>query len=240
MGRPRADAENLDEADERNGRYELFRNELVEIFLGGFMHDCGLWTEPYYLQEGHELKGAKLISETSEVQSLAPVLAKTVLLHSDISRLARKFGVVEITEIPDDPGRTSFKGEFYNSIEDAEAAIDFRHGNFTAEVLSEADVRKILPVALAEHYVSHTQDVYNKSHAEVVTELAQHISGGPFLRYMVVLCNSQIDVVAPRRALVQLDGHLTAIVAGKQGARKPERLDITGADAGSLFHGSDR
>jgi hypothetical protein len=49
-------------------RRALFERELVEIFLGGFMHDCGLWNEPYFLREGHEVKGARLIWELGEVQ----------------------------------------------------------------------------------------------------------------------------------------------------------------------------
>ncbi len=55
-----------------------------------FMHDCGLWTDPLFLPEGHEVKGARLISETTEVQRIAPALAKIVLFHSDIIRLWAK------------------------------------------------------------------------------------------------------------------------------------------------------
>ena len=222
-------------------RRRLFGNELVEIFLGGFVHDCGLWTEPFFLQEGHEVKGAKLISETKEVESYAPALAKTALLHSDIVRLAKKYGVVKITERPDDADKMSFKSEFYDSLEDAHAAVELRHGNFDADILSAADLRKILPVSLAEYYISHTEDVYTKPHVEVVNELAAHIRGGQFQKYMVVLCNSRIDVVAPRRSLVKLDGHISVIVdrTGKS-SRRAQRLDVDEYDAGSLHHGNDR
>ena len=223
-------------------RYRLFSNELVEIFLGGFLHDCGLWTEPFLLQEGHEVKGAKLISRTEEVQRYAPALAKTVLFHSDVARLAKKYGVVKITERPDDPAKTSFKSEFYDHIEDAQSAIELRHGNFHADILSAADLRKILPVALAEYYISHTEDVYNKPHVDVVNELTQHIRGGAFQKYMVVLCNSRVDIIAPRRSLVRLGGHISVMVdaRGSRDSRRAHRLDLEEYDAGSLQHGGDR
>ena len=228
------------EDEVRDHRYELFRNDLVEVFLGGFMHDCGLWSEPFYLQEGHEIKGAKLISEVPEVQKFAPTLAKIVLFHSDIVRLAKKHGVVKITERPSDPAKMGFKSEFYDSMDDARVAIELRHGKFHAEVLSHGDLRRILPVALAEHFVSHTQDVYRKSDAEVITSLAKHVSGGPFQKYVVVLCNSQVEVIAPRRSLVNLSGHISVMVVDKKESRKPQRLEVDGFDAGSLDHGSDR
>ena len=227
--------------DVNAARRRLFGNELVEIFLGGFLHDCGLWTEPFFLQEGHEVKGAKLISETEEVERYAPALAKTALLHSDIVRLAKKYGVVKITERPNDPAKMSFKSEFYDSLEDAHASVELRHGNFSAEILSAADLRKILPVSLAEYYISHTEDVYTRSHVDVVNELAAHIRGGQFQKYMVVLCNSRVEVVAPRRSLVKLEGHISVIVdtTGKS-SRRAHRLDVDEYDAGSLHHGGDR
>tara|TARA_Y100001960_G_scaffold316628_1_gene383831 strand:+ start:563 stop:1093 length:531 start_codon:yes stop_codon:yes gene_type:complete len=145
--------------------------ELVEIFLGGFMHDCGLWTEPFNFQEGHEVKRAKLIARTREVHEYAPALVAIVLFHSDLIRLARKNSAVRITEKPEDPEKTSFKREFYDSEEDTQAAVEFRHGSFEAEVLSVDHLRKILPVAPAEHFISQTEDVYNKPPAEVIGEL---------------------------------------------------------------------
>lgn len=79
LGMSHEEADVLIATDPGSLRMALFREELVEIFLGGFMHDCGLWMEPFLLPEGHEVKGAKLISETKEVQRFAPALAKIVL-----------------------------------------------------------------------------------------------------------------------------------------------------------------
>ena len=227
--------------DVRGKRYQLFRNELVEIFLGGFMHDCGLWMEPFNFQEGHEVKGAKLIARTREVREFAPALVAIVLFHSDVIRLARKKAAVRITERPEDPEKTSFKREFFDTLEDARTAIDLRLGSFEAEILSPAELRKILPVALAEYFISHTEDVYTKPPVEVIGELSEEVGSGQFPKYMVVLCNSRVDVVAPRRSLVKLDGYISVIVEGRgKETRRAQRLDVDGFDAGSLHHGGDR
>ena len=225
---------------ERESRQRLFRQELVEIFLGGFMHDCGLWIDPFYLQEGHEVKGTRLIAGTREVQTHAPALSRIVLFHSEITRLARKRGAVVVTEYPNDPERRFYRTEFFDTVDDARAAAEMRAGNARAEVLGNADLRKVLPVALAEHFISHTQDVYRKPPEEVITDLAQHIRGGMFLKYMVVLCNSRVEVIAPRRALVTLRGHLSVIVEGRRNSRRAQRLEMDGFDAGSMYHGPDR
>lgn len=164
-----------------------------------------------------------------------------MLFHSDLIRLARKKSAVRITEKPEDLEKTAFKREFYDSEEDAQAAIELRHGNFEAEVLSADHLRKILPVALAEHFISQTEDVYTKSPADVVGELCQAVGLGQFPKYMVVLCNSRVEVVAPRRSLVKLDGYISVIVEGKgKESRRAQRLEVDGYDAGSLFHGRDR
>jgi len=87
----------------------------VSIFLGGFLHDCGLWNEPFFLHEGHEVKGAKLVWELREVRQYAPSLVKIVLFHSDIARLAKRYGVVKLIESPDDAERSTFTREFFRT-----------------------------------------------------------------------------------------------------------------------------
>lgn len=241
MGLGHEEAQALLDVEPQGIRGRLFRDELVEIFLGGFMHDCGLWTEPFFLPEGHEVKGARLISETPEVERIAPALAKIVLFHSDIVRLARKTGLIKVTDSPDDARQINFRREFYDERSDAVEAAEMYSGNSHADVLSPADLRKVLPVALAEYYISHTSDVYTKSDVEVINDLTEHVRGGAFQRYMVVLCNSRVEVVAPRRALVRLDGHLSVMVEGaRKDSRRAVRLDMDGFDAGSMHHGRDR
>lgn len=82
-------------------------------------------------------------------------------------------------------------------------------------MLSADHLRKVLPVALAEHFISQTEDVYNKSPAEVIGELCQAVGSGQFPKYMVVLCNSRVEVVAHRRSLVRLEGYSSIIAEGK-------------------------
>jgi hypothetical protein len=221
-------------------RTSVFKRELVEIFLGGFMHDCGLWNEPYCLHEGHELKGAKLIWELSELRRFAPSLLKIVLFHSDIARLADRQGVVKVVEFPDDPERTAFRREFFRTREDAQTAMEMRAGDFTASILETAELRKVMPVALAERYITQTQDITQKPHWEVINDLARHVTGGLYMRYVAALCNSQVDVIAPRRAYVKLDGWVAVTVDSRRESRRAQRLDVSDFEAASLAHEHDR
>ena len=159
LGGSPEEATGLSVGEVETKRRQLFKRELAEVFLGGFMHDCGLWNEPASLAEGHEVKGAKLIWALPEVREVAPSLARIVLFHSDIIRLADKYGVVKIVESPNDEEKTTFKREFYRTQKDARAAMEMLHGDNRGEILTEADLRKTLPVALAERYVAQTQDI---------------------------------------------------------------------------------
>lgn len=233
-------AEALESEEVEEKRRLLFKRELVEIFLGGFLHDCGLWNEPFFLHEGHEVKGAKLVWELREVRQYAPSLVKIVLFHSDIARLAKRYGVVKLIESPDDPERSTFTREFFRTKKEAKTALELRPGNFKANILEEEDLRKVLPVALAERYITQTQDINAKDRWEVIHEMARHIRNGLFLRYMVVLCNAQVDVIAPRRAYVKLEGHLSVMVERNNETRRAQRVELDGFEAGSICHGGDR
>lgn len=50
LGEDPSEVDQLTPEEVHERRYELFRNELAEIFLGGFMHDCGLWIKDGALQ----------------------------------------------------------------------------------------------------------------------------------------------------------------------------------------------
>ncbi len=234
----RADELEHEEVEEK--RRLLFKRELVEIFLGGFMHDCGLWNEPFFLHEGHEVKGAKLVWELREVRQYAPSLVKIVLFHSDLARLAKRYGVVKLIEAPDDPERSTFTREFFRTKKEAKTALELRSGNFKANILEEEDLRKVLPVALAEQYITQTQDINAKQRWEVIHGMARHIRNGLFLRYMVVMCNAQVEVIAPRRAYVKLEGHLSVMVERNNETRRAQRIELDGFEAGSIGHGGDR
>ncbi|MFA6111949.1 MAG: hypothetical protein WDA75_24595 [Candidatus Latescibacterota bacterium] len=229
-----------DQSDDGESREARFRRELAEIFLGGFMHDCGLWNEPYCLAGGHEAMGAKLAWELGEVRRYAPSLVKMVLFHSDVLRLAECQGVVKVVESPEDPDQVTFRREFYRTDEDARTAVEIRSGEYDARILTPAELRHVLPVALAERYVTQTQDIHARARWEVINDLARHARRGLYLQYVVSLCNLQVEVIAPRRAYVVLDGVVSVSTHDSRQGRRAQRLDVTEFEAVSLRHAGDR
>lgn len=195
------EAEDAEAADEQ--RLQLLRKDLAEIFLGGFMHDCGLWS-PDTAGESHEACGARLLWNIPEIQSFLPSLTKIVLFHSDIIRMAGKPALVQIIEYPDDPAKLDFRAEFYRTPEDARTSVRFQGDHTRAEILGEADIHKVLPVALAEYCISQSEGFNARSMPETVSRLASHALSGLYLRYIVSLCNSSVEAIAPRRAYVRL------------------------------------
>lgn len=64
------------------------------------------------------------------------------------------------------------------------------------------------------------------------------VGSEPYSEYMLALCNSQVEVVAPRRSYVQLEGMIPGLrVAGEAG---PVEVDLSGVQGGSISHGNDR
>ena len=70
-------------------------------------------------------------------------------------RLARKHGLVKITESPEDPTRMNFRREFYDERNDAEEAAELYSSNSHADVLSTADLRKVPRSARGVLYQSY-------------------------------------------------------------------------------------
>ena len=54
----------------------------MEIFLGGFLHEAGLWSSAIY--QGHEERGAIVVSEVSRLGDLADSLVDIILFHSEL------------------------------------------------------------------------------------------------------------------------------------------------------------
>ena len=225
-----ADGEDSGEPTEDDRRWKLFKKDLAEIFLGGFMHDCGLWDESSESQDNHEELGAKIIFQIPELRDFLPSLTRIILFHSDILRMATRPGLVQVIDHPDDPEKISFGAEFYRSVEDAQTAVRLRGNGRRSHVLSDEDLHKVLPVAMAEYCISQTAGFNARSRAEVASRLASHAEDGAYLWYVVALCNAQLDVVAPRRAYVELSGSLTAMGAG---------LGVEGFVGGSIGHSDD-
>jgi len=209
---------------------QSLRKSLAEIFLGGFMHDCGLWHEDATAEESHEAAGAHLLWQIPEIHDFLPSLTKIILFHSDVLRIATKPGLVQIIDHPDDADRTSFRTEFYRSVDDARTAAGLQGRSVQIEILDAADLHKVLPVAMAEYCISHSEGYNARPRAEVVGRLATQAQNGLYSMYAVALCNAQVEVIAPRRAFVRLAGHLAA----------PGRdIPLEGYEAGSIWHTDD-
>jgi len=208
---------------------DLQKRDLAEIFLAGFMHDCGLWNQSAESDASHEAVGARLLRNIPELQGFAPSLTRIVLFHSDLLRMATKAGLLQVVEHPDDPQRMRFAAEFYRSREDAVTAAGLREAG-RAEVLDDADLHKVIPVAMAEYCITQTEGFHARSRAEAIGRIASPAQNGLYATYVVALCNAEIEVIAPRRAYVELQGHV--VLPGR-------RVPLDGYQGGSMWHTDD-
>lgn len=215
--------------EEGDSLVRLQKRDLAEIFLAGFMHDCGLWHESADSAASHEAMGARLLWHLPEVKEFAPALTRIVLFHTDVLRMATKSGLVQVVEHPDDPVRARFVAEFYRSREDAATAAGLREAG-RAEVLTDADLHKVIPVAMAEYCITQTEGFHARSRAEAIGRVAASAQNGLYATYVVALCNAEIEVIAPRRAYVELSGHMA--LPGRQ-------VPVDGYQGGSMWHTDD-
>ena len=214
-------------------RCQLLKKELVEIFIGGFMHDAGLWGTS--IVDGHEVRGAMVVSKTPAVEAMSRSLIDIVLFHTNVQELAANGGVARILNLPDGEGRPGLQRDFFASMDEANAALKARSGKFYHKILSAADLRKVVPVAIAEQFISRTQSRTPVSTKDAVSDLVSFSNGGIYQKLMVVLCNTQPEVVAPPRVLVSLDGKISVRPNGH-----PRWLDVTDFVAVSAGHNGDR
>jgi hypothetical protein len=191
-------------------REDLFREELVEIFLGGFLHDAGLWSSAIY--QGHEERGALVVAEVSRLGDLADSLVDIILLHSELEQLATQEGAIRTRTVVDD--EISFEIDFYPSAEAAEEFLLLRADD--SKLLGENDFRKIIPVAVAEFFVTATEDRTPRPGREVIGEAVALSETALYGRFMMTLCNSQPEVEAPPRSLVAFDGRVPVGATGKK------------------------
>ena len=219
----------IDEGTAGDALVQLQKRDLAEIFLAGFMHDCGLWNEGDEGGATHEALGARLLWHLPELREFGPALTRVVLFHSDILRMATKPALVQIIEHPDDAVRVRFAGEFYRSREDAATAAGLREAG-RVEVLSDADLHKVIPVAMAEYCITQTEGFHARSRAEAIGRIASPAQNGLYATYVVALCNAEIEVIAPRRAYVELSGHVA--LPGRQ-------VSVDGFQGGSMWHTDD-
>lgn len=211
----------------------LFKRELVEVFLGGFMHDAGLWQNGR--TESHEIRGALIVAQTPQIESVSQSLIDLVLFHSDIQELAAHEGVLRIFGFSDTGEVVAFQREFFKTFDDVKVAEKFKQKNFSFKIFTDADLRKVIPVAIAEVFISRTQSRKPVSRHDAITDLAKLSEGGLYQTYMVALCNMQSQVIAPARAMVELGGSIS-INRGDQ----PRWFDTTGSQAVSVGHDDSR
>ena len=92
---------------------------------------------------------------------------------------------------------------------------------------------------MAEYYLTQTEGFDAKPPPEVVGRLAGHARGGLFLKFVVGVCNAQVETIAPRRAYVDLEGHIQVVVAEEDGSRRLQRLEVRGFEGCSIAHDDD-
>lgn len=190
-------------------RADLFRKEVVEIFLGGFLHDAGLWSSAVY--DGHEIRGAAIVSEVPHLEDLSGSLIDIVLLHSDLPDLGVNCSAIRtVTE-----DGTRFEAEYFPTREAAEESYLIRSDG-SARLIGEEGLRKVLPVAVAEYFISASEDRDLRTTREVIASAVEMGDTALYARYMMTLCNSQPKVEAPPRALVAFDGRLAAGGLGRK------------------------
>ncbi len=214
-------------------KQDLFKKELVEIFIGGFMHDAGLWQTR--LKDGHEVRGAMVVARTPEIEDISRSLVDIVLFHSDVQQLAENQGVVRVFELPDGGEKMAFQRDYYKTAEDARNAVALRTGKFYHKILTGTDLRKILPVAIAESYITQTQSRTPVPRQEVISELVSCCEGGLYQKFMIAMCNAQADVMAPSRVLVTLEGRISI-----HSTDRPCWFDVTDYVAVSAGHDDSR
>ena len=212
------------------------RLNLQQIFLGGFMHDCGLWNESSRHIEGHERVGAHLVSNLTSLGGLAPVLVNMILFHSEAARLANRSGLLKLRLQRGSSQWSGVEYELHKTSKAAQAALKAR--GTSGDLLTAEESRLVIPVAVAEYYLTHTEGFEAKSRAECIGQLTRFVGSEPYSEYMLALCNSQVEVVAPRRSYVQLEGMIPILRGSGESGRVDN--DLTGVQGGSISHGNDR
>ena len=176
------------------------QKDLAEIFLGGFMHDCALWSAETAPGESHETAGARLLWNIPEIHQFLPSLTTILLFHSDVIRIAAKPALVQIVEHPDDPARTSFRAEFYRSAMTPVLRFASVATTCAPRSLARAACTRCCRWPSPSTASPRQRDSTRAPYPKIVSRLAGQAQAGLYLRYIVALCNAQIEVIALRGA----------------------------------------
>jgi hypothetical protein len=199
----------------------------VDLFLAGFLHDSGMWDEPYCFAEGHETRGAALAAGAVGDQASGLRVEKLVLFHSELAAL--------VTATTPRFRRTE-GDELYEIRYDEGADAD-------PEIVSLTDDERALAVALAltETWVTGIDQVQFRfrNRRLLLKELVQHAHPGPGAQLLAALCNLDVETVAPRRAWVTLTGSVPVQDPDHARGERYLRVPLDGCTAASLGHGDD-
>ena len=100
----------------------------------------------------------------------------------------------------------------------------------TARLVGEESLHRVLPVAIAEFFLTSTEGRGAKSVREAIGEAVALGDSTLYAKFMMTLCNSQPQVEAPPRTLVAFDGK---VAAGATGRKHLMELD---GDVGVCVH----
>ena len=157
------------------------------------------------------------------------------MFHSDIRELAANQGVVRIFGLSKKKEIVAFQREYFKHAEEAHISENLQKGNFEHKIFTDIDLRKILPVAIAEAYITPTQARKPIPRHDVITELVSFCEGGLYQKSIIAMCNTQGEAIAPARTLVNLDGRISVHINSQ-----PRWLDVTGFQAVSIGHDDSR
>ncbi len=210
--------------------------DLQQIFLGGFMHDCGLWNESSRNIEGHERVGAHLVSNLTSLGGLAPALANMILFHSEAARLANRSGLLRLHQRRGSSSWSGVEYELHKTPEAAHTALKARGSS--GELLTAEETRLVIPVAVAEYYF----DPYRRIRSEI--EGRVYRSADEVCRFGTVLRVHARPVQQPgggcrAATILRATGRHDPQLRGSGESGRIEN-DLTGVQGGSISHGNDR
>lgn len=206
---------------------DAFRRSLVDLFVAGFLHDGGMWDEPFCFARDHETRGASLAH--SALGEAALTVEKLILFHSDWEALVGS-SAVGFVRLSDGPLYERRTGEASSLRADSDLLL-----------LSDDERGGALALALAERWTSASDDtvVRVRGHRSEIDSLVNAVDGESGATYLAQLCNMDIESAAPRRAWVQLSGAVPVYEPRRGLSERLVRTPVDGYVAGSLGHGDD-
>ena len=144
----------------------IFDRIFGRFFWAGLCTIAGCGTNPARMIEGHERMGAQLVSNLTSLDGMAPALANMILFHSEAARLASRAGLLKWRRPRGGSHWVEIEYGLHKTPEAARAALKAR-GHAAGDLLSAEETHLVIPVAVAEYYLTHTEGFEAKSRASV-------------------------------------------------------------------------